>query len=96
MEANCNGSCGDYPDIKLHHMLADSAAMQIITNPNIFDVIVVENTFGDILSDEAAVIGGSLGMLPQPLYHHYLPRVVEDEEVVSQHCMNQYMVQPQI
>ena len=55
---------GDYPDIKLHHMLADSAAMQIITNPSIFDVIVAENTFGDILSDEAAVIGGSLGMLP--------------------------------
>jgi 3-isopropylmalate dehydrogenase len=45
-------------------MLADNAAMQIITNPASFDVIVAENTFGDIISDEAAVIGGSLGMLP--------------------------------
>ena len=45
-------------------MLADNAAMQIITQPSIFDVIVAENMFGDILSDEAAVIGGSLGMLP--------------------------------
>jgi 3-isopropylmalate dehydrogenase len=54
----------EYPDVDLVHMLADNAAMQIITNPSIFDVIVAENTFGDILSDEAAVIGGSLGMLP--------------------------------
>ena len=45
-------------------MLADNAAMQIITNPSDFDVLVTENTFGDILSDEAAVIGGSMGMLP--------------------------------
>jgi 3-isopropylmalate dehydrogenase len=54
----------EYPDVELIHMLADNAAMQIITNPVIFDVIVAENTFGDIISDEAAVIGGSLGMLP--------------------------------
>jgi 3-isopropylmalate dehydrogenase len=54
----------DYPDVELIHMLADNAAMQIITNPSVFDVIVAENTFGDILSDEAAVISGSLGMLP--------------------------------
>ena len=54
----------DYPDVELIHMLADNAAMQIITSPSVFDVIVAENTFGDILSDEAAVIGGSLGMLP--------------------------------
>jgi len=54
----------EYPDVELIHMLADNAAMQIITNPSVFDVIVAENTFGDILSDEAAVIGGSLGMLP--------------------------------
>jgi 3-isopropylmalate dehydrogenase len=54
----------EYPDVELIHMLADNAAMQIITNPSIFDVIVAENTFGDIISDEAAVIGGSLGMLP--------------------------------
>ena len=54
----------DYPDVELIHMLADNAAMQIITKPSVFDVIVAENTFGDILSDEAAVISGSLGMLP--------------------------------
>jgi 3-isopropylmalate dehydrogenase len=54
----------EYPDVQLIHMLADNAAMQIVTNPSVFDVIVTENTFGDILSDEAAVIGGSMGMLP--------------------------------
>lgn len=54
----------EYPDVELIHMLADNAAMQIVTNPSVFDVIVTENTFGDILSDEAAVIGGSMGMLP--------------------------------
>ena len=54
----------EYPEVELIHMLADNAAMQIITNPSVFDVIVTENTFGDILSDEAAVIGGSMGMLP--------------------------------
>ncbi len=54
----------DYPDVELIHMLADNAAMQIVTNPSVFDVMVTENTFGDILSDEAAVIGGSMGMLP--------------------------------
>ncbi|MXZ03522.1 MAG: 3-isopropylmalate dehydrogenase [Chloroflexi bacterium] len=54
----------EYPDVELIHMLADNAAMQMVTNPAEFDVVVTENTFGDILSDEAAVIGGSMGMLP--------------------------------
>ncbi len=54
----------EYPDVELIHMLADNAAMQLVTNPAEFDVVVTENTFGDILSDEAAVIGGSMGMLP--------------------------------
>ena len=53
-----------YPDIEVEHMLVDSAAMKLITNPRTFDVIVTENMFGDILSDEASVITGSLGMLP--------------------------------
>lgn len=53
-----------YPDIEVEHLLVDSAAMQLITNPRKFDVIVTENMFGDILSDEASVITGSLGMLP--------------------------------
>ena len=54
----------EYPDVELIHMLADNAAMQLVTNPAEFDVVVTENTFGDILSDEAAVISGSMGMLP--------------------------------
>ena len=54
----------DYPDIELDHMLVDNAAMQLVANPSRFDVIVTENMFGDILSDEAAMLTGSLGMLP--------------------------------
>ena len=54
----------DYPDVELEHMYADNLAMQIIRDPGHFDVIVGENTFGDIISDEAAVLAGSLGMLP--------------------------------
>ena len=53
----------EYPDIELHDMLVDNAAMQLISNPRQFDVVVTENMFGDILSDEAAQITGSLGML---------------------------------
>jgi len=54
----------DYPEVELIHMLADNAAMKIITSPSEFDVIVAENSIGDILSDEASVITGSMGMLP--------------------------------
>jgi 3-isopropylmalate dehydrogenase len=53
----------DYPGVELDHLYVDAAAMHIITNPRRFDVILTENLFGDILSDEAAVISGSLGML---------------------------------
>jgi 3-isopropylmalate dehydrogenase len=53
-----------YPDVELEHLLVDAAAMELIRNPQRFDVIVTENLFGDILSDEASVIAGSLGMLP--------------------------------
>lgn len=53
----------EYPDVELHDMLVDNTAMQLIDNPCQFDVIVTENMFGDILSDEAAQITGSLGML---------------------------------
>lgn len=53
-----------YPDVTVEHMLVDAAAMQIIKEPSSFDVIVTENLFGDILSDEASMITGSLGMLP--------------------------------
>lgn len=54
----------DYPDVALSHMYVDNAAMQLVINPGQFDVIVTENMFGDILSDEASMITGSIGMLP--------------------------------
>ena len=53
-----------YPDVSLSHMLVDNCAMQLVRNPKQFDVILTENMFGDILSDEASVITGSLGLLP--------------------------------
>lgn len=53
----------DYPDIELEHIFVDACAMHLVTNPKRFDVILTENLFGDILSDEAAVLTGSLGML---------------------------------
>ncbi len=55
---------GDFPDVTLEHMLVDNCAMQLIRNPSQFDVILTENMFGDILSDEAAMLTGSIGMLP--------------------------------
>ncbi len=54
----------DYPDVELSHMYADNGAMQLVRNPKQFDVIVTDNLFGDILSDAAAMLTGSLGMLP--------------------------------
>jgi 3-isopropylmalate dehydrogenase len=54
----------EYPDVELNHLLVDNAAMQLVRNPGQFDVIVTENLFGDILSDEAAMIAGSIGLLP--------------------------------
>lgn len=55
---------GDYPDIELSHMYVDNAAMQLVREPRQFDVMVTTNMFGDILSDEAAMLTGSIGMLP--------------------------------
>lgn len=55
---------GEYPDVTLNHMYVDNAAMQLVRNPGQFDVIVTGNLFGDILSDEASMITGSIGMLP--------------------------------
>ncbi|QDQ25094.1 3-isopropylmalate dehydrogenase [Chitinimonas arctica] len=54
----------DYPDVELSHMYVDNAAMQLVRNPKQFDVIVTGNIFGDILSDEASMLTGSIGMLP--------------------------------
>jgi len=53
-----------YPDVELEHMLVDACAMRLIQNPTYFDVLVSENTFGDILTDEASMLAGSMGMLP--------------------------------
>jgi 3-isopropylmalate dehydrogenase len=54
----------EFPDVALEHMLVDACAMHLVTNPSRFDVIVTENMFGDILTDEAAVLTGSIGVLP--------------------------------
>jgi 3-isopropylmalate dehydrogenase len=54
----------DYPGVELEHILVDNCAMQLVLNPRRFDVVVTENMFGDILSDEGAVLAGSIGMLP--------------------------------
>ena len=58
------GVAGDYPDVTLEHMLVDTCAMKITYAPSSFDVILTENMFGDILSDEAGAVVGSLGLLP--------------------------------
>lgn len=54
----------DYPDVKLDHILVDACSMRLIQSPAIFDVIVTENMFGDILTDEASMLSGSMGMMP--------------------------------
>jgi len=54
----------EYPDVELDHLLVDNCAMQLVLNPRRFDVLLTENLFGDILSDEGAVLAGSIGMLP--------------------------------
>lgn len=59
-----NTIAAEYPDVQLTHMYVDNAAMQLVRNPGQFDVLVTENTFGDILTDEMAIVCGSLGMLP--------------------------------
>lgn len=59
-----NETAKDYPDIQVNHMFIDNASIQIIKRPSEFDVILTENMFGDILSDEASVLAGSIGLLP--------------------------------
>lgn len=60
----------DYPEVELNHMYVDNAAMQLVRNPGLFDVLLTENMFGDILSDEASQITGSIGMLPSASLRH--------------------------
>ena len=54
----------EFPNVELEHLLVDNAAMQLVAAPRHFDVILTENMFGDILSDEAAMLTGSIGLLP--------------------------------
>lgn len=71
----------DYPEVTLEHLYIDNAAMQLVRNPKQFDVIVTGNIFGDILSDEASMITGSIGMLPSASL----------QKAISA-CMNRFMV----
>ncbi len=63
----------EFPDVELNHLLVDNCAMQLVLNPRQFDVVVMENMFGDILSDEGAVLAGSIGMLPSASIGDQLP-----------------------
>ncbi len=63
----------EFPDVELDHLLVDNCAMQLVLNPRRFDVVVTENMFGDILSDEGAVLAGSIGMLPSASIGDRLP-----------------------
>lgn len=63
----------EYPDVRVDHMLVDSCAMKLVMHPSDFDVIVTENMFGDILTDEAAVLAGSIGLLPSASFGHATP-----------------------
>lgn len=67
----------EYPEVTVEHLYVDAASMKIIQNPTAFDVIVTENMFGDILSDEASVITGSLGMLPSGSHSKKGPSLYE-------------------
>ena len=67
----------EYPDCQLEHQYVDSATMKLIQNPKAFDVIVTENLFGDILSDEASVLPGSLGVLPSASHSDSGPSLYE-------------------
>jgi 3-isopropylmalate dehydrogenase len=71
------GIAADYADVALEHMLVDNAAMQLVSDPTTFDVLLTENMFGDILSDEAAMLTGSLGMLPSASLGTSRPGVFE-------------------
>src|SRR5690606_32181256 len=67
----------DYPDVELSHMYVDNAAMQLVRAPKQFDVIVTGNMFGDILSDTAAMLTGSIGMLPSASINQHLRGLYE-------------------
>ncbi|WMM14580.1 3-isopropylmalate dehydrogenase [Staphylococcus saprophyticus] len=83
-----------YPDVEVNHLLVDACAMHLITNPSQFDVIVTENLFGDILSDEASVIPGSLGLSPSASFSKQGPRLYEPIHGSAPDIANQDIANP--
>merc|ERR1711959_647858 len=82
----------DFPDVEMDFMLVDNAAMQIVKNPSYFDVVVTENMFGDILSDAASVLPGSLGLMPSASLgdsiHMYEPSGGSAPDIAGKNCAN--------
>lgn len=89
-----NDIASDYPDVEVNHLLVDACAMHLITNPAQFDVIVTENLFGDILSDEASVIPGSLGLSPSASFSSQGPRLYEPIHGSAPDIANQDIANP--
>ena len=82
---------GDYPDVSLEHMLVDNCAMQLVRDPAQFDVILTENMFGDILSDEASMVTGSIGMLSSASLNETSFGLYEPSHgFCSGHCREEY------
>lgn len=84
----------DYPEVEVNHLLVDACAMHLITNPSQFDVIVTENLFGDILSDEASVLPGSLGLSPSASFSEQGPRLYEPIHGSAPDIANQDIANP--
>ncbi|MGQ0502306.1 MAG: 3-isopropylmalate dehydrogenase [Panacagrimonas sp.] len=84
----------DYPDVALSHMYVDNAAMQLLKNPRQFDVIVTGNIFGDILSDEASMLAGSIGMLPSASLDAHNKGLYEPIHGSAPDIMNQNKANP--
>jgi 3-isopropylmalate dehydrogenase len=84
----------DYPDVELSHLYVDNAAMQLVLNPGQFDTIVTGNMFGDILSDEAAVLTGSIGMLPSACLGGEGPAIYEPVHGSAPDLTGQNVVNP--
>lgn len=89
-----NNVAKEYPDVEVNHLLVDACAMHLITNPTQFDVIVTENLFGDILSDEASVMPGSLGLSPSASFSEQGMRLYEPIHGSAPDIANQNKANP--
>jgi 3-isopropylmalate dehydrogenase len=89
-----NNVATEYPDVEVNHLLVDACAMHLITNPTQFDVIVTENLFGDILSDEASVMPGSLGLSPSASFSEQGTRLYEPIHGSAPDIANQNKANP--